>query len=83
MTVPSLSSSVLHDSNISANELNNDLQKISELACKWKMLFNPDLNKQVRKLIFSRKLNQSSHPKIFFNDAPAFVLINKNISEFI
>ena len=38
--------SVVHDSNISANELKNDLQKISELAYKWKMSFNLDLNKQ-------------------------------------
>ena len=36
--------SVVHESNISANELKNDLQKISEWAYKWKMLFNPDLN---------------------------------------
>ena len=49
--------SVVHDSNISANELNNDLQKISEWAYKWKMSLNPDLNKQAQGVIFSRKLN--------------------------
>ena len=38
--------SVVHDSNISGNELNNDLQKIPEWAYKWKMSFNLDLNKQ-------------------------------------
>ena len=37
--------SVVCDSNISAYELNNDMQKISEWAYKWKMSFNPDLNK--------------------------------------
>ena len=63
-------SSVVHDSNISANELNNDLQKISEWAYKWKMSFNPDLNKQAQEVIFSRKLNKPSHPKIVFNSAP-------------
>ena len=62
--------SVVHDSNISANELNNDLQKISEWAYKWKMSFNPDLNKQAQEVIFSRKLNKPSHPKIVFNSAP-------------
>ena len=62
--------SVVHDSNISANELNNDLQKISEWAYKWKISFNPDLNKQAQDVVFSRKLNKPSHPKIVFNSAP-------------
>ena len=52
--------SVVNDSNISANELNKDLQKISEWACKWKMSFNPDLNKQAQEVLFSRNLNKSS-----------------------
>ena len=64
--------SVVRDSNISAYELNNDMKKISELACEWKMSCNPDLNKQAQEVIFSRKLNKSSHPKIFFNNAPVF-----------
>ena len=29
------------------------------------MSFNPDLNKQVQEVIFSKKLNKSSHSKIF------------------
>ena len=62
--------SVVNESNISANELNEDLQKISEWAYTWKMFFNPDLNKQGQEVIFSWKLNKSSHPKIFFNNAP-------------
>ena len=41
--------SVVCDSNISAYELNNDMQKISEWAYKWKMSFNPDLNNELRK----------------------------------
>ena len=64
--------SVVNESNISANELNEDLQKISEWAYKWKMSFNPDLNKQAQEVIFSWKLNKPSHPKIFFNNAPVF-----------
>ena len=43
------------DSNISANELNDDLQKISEWDFKWKMSFSPDLNKQAQEVIFSWK----------------------------
>ena len=38
--------SVAHDQNHSAKVLNDDLNKISEWAYKWKMLFNPDLTKQ-------------------------------------
>ena len=34
------------------------------------MSFNPDLNKQAEEVIFSRKLNKSSHPEIFLNNAP-------------
>ena len=62
--------SVVHDSNILANELNNDLQKTSEWANKWKMSFNPDLNKESPEARFSRKLNKLSYPKIVFNSAP-------------
>ena len=50
--------SVVNDSNISANKLNKDLQKISGWAYKWKMSFNHDLNKQALEVIFSRKLNK-------------------------
>ena len=60
----------VNDSSISANEINEDLQKIPEWAYKWKMSFNPDLYKQAQEVIFSRKLNKSSHPKIFFKNEP-------------
>ena len=33
------------------------------------MSFNPDFNKQAQEIIFSRKLNKPSHPKIVFNSA--------------
>ena len=36
-------------------ELNNDLKIISNLAIQWKMLFNPDLNRQAVEVIFSKK----------------------------
>ena len=49
--------SVTHDITTSANELNNDLKKISDWAFQWKMSFNPDPSKQAQEVIFSRKLN--------------------------
>ena len=64
--------SVVQDSNISVYELNNDVQKISEWVYKGKMPFSSDLNKQAQEVMFSRKLYKSSHPKIFFNNAPVF-----------
>ena len=64
--------SVVHNSNITAKELNKDLQKISEWAYKWKMSFNPDLNKQAQEVVFSRKLNKASQPQITFDNAPVF-----------
>ena len=62
--------SVANDSIISANELNKDLQNVFEGAYKWKMSFNPDLNKQAQEVVFSRELNKLSCPKIFFNNTP-------------
>ena len=34
--------SAVNNPNITADELNKDLQKISEWVYKWKMSFNPD-----------------------------------------
>ena len=38
--------SIVQDPNISAEDLNHDLNLISQLAFQWKMSFNPDPNKQ-------------------------------------
>ena len=43
-----------------ANDLNFDLEKISQWAYQWKMQFNPDPNKQANEVIFSRKSNSSN-----------------------
>ena len=60
--------SVTHDITTSANELNNDLKKISDWAFQWKMSFNPDPSKQAQEVIFSRKLKNVSHPPLVFNN---------------
>ena len=64
--------SIVDDPYTSANELNKDLQKISEWAHHWKMTFNPDQNKQAQEVIFSREIIKSSHPQISFNNMLAF-----------
>ena len=60
--------SVTHDIATSANELNNDLKKISDWAFQWKMSFNPDPSKQAQEVVFSRKLKNVSHPPFVFNN---------------
>ena len=60
---------VAHDINTSANELNNDLKKVSNWAFQWKMSFNPDPSKQAQEVIFSRKLKKVTHPPLVFNNA--------------
>ena len=34
------------------------------------MPFNPDISKQARQVIFSRKAVKASHSAVFFNDIP-------------
>ena len=70
---------IVHDPNTSANELNKDLQKISEWAYQRKMSFNPDQSKQDKDAIFSRKITKSSHLQISFINMPVFKLIFENI----
>ena len=62
--------STVYSTNKTADSLNNDLQKISEWAYKWKMSFNPDPTKQAQEVIFSRKLKKPLHPSIKFNNVP-------------
>ena len=48
--------STVHDPNHSAKVLNDDLNKFSEWAYKWKMLFNSDLSKQFQEVICQEKI---------------------------
>ena len=63
--------SVVNVPNISANELNKDLELISEWAYKWKISFNPDKNKQAQEVVFSRKQSKPKHSQLLFNKTPA------------
>ena len=42
--------SVVNDINISASDLNEDLEKIGNWAFKWKISFNPDPNQQAQEI---------------------------------
>ena len=61
--------SVIRDIQISANNLNKDLERISKWATQWKMNFNPDTTKQAQEVIFSRKSKKKVHPPLLFNNA--------------
>ena len=50
--------SVIRDINVSARKLNENLKNISEWAFQWKMIFNPDPNKQAQEVIFSQKIKK-------------------------
>ena len=60
--------SVIHDVNSSQIDLNEDLDKINNWAYQWKMSFNPDPSKKAQEVIFSRKVNNASHPPLTFKN---------------
>ena len=59
--------SVVHDVNISAKELNDDLQTFNYWAFQWNMSFICDLSKQIQEVIFSHKSKWSTHSPLVFN----------------
>ena len=59
--------SIVQNFNTSTSHLNSDLSKSSNWAFQWKMSFNPDPSKQAQEVIFSRKIQKSCHPSIYFN----------------
>ena len=60
---------IVKNKNESANIINNDLLQISKWAYNWKMLFNPDLNKPVQEVLFSKtKKKVQVHPTINLNN---------------
>ena len=52
-----------------SQQINNDLDRVSLWANKWKMSFNPDLPKQTQKVIYSRKINKLYHLPLLFNNS--------------
>ena len=63
--------SVVHDIDRLANDLNHDLEKISEWAFHWKIKFNPDPIKQAQEMTISKKKKVSTHPVVYFDNSPA------------
>ena len=67
--------------NESANDLNTDLEKISQWTYQWKMQFNPDPNKQTNEIIFSRKSNANNliYPPVKLKNINILDVLVKNI----
>ena len=59
--------SIIKDPMVSAHELQQDLNLISEWARQWKMSFNPDPTKQAEEILFSHKKFRVDHPPLHFN----------------
>ena len=57
--------STVHDPNTLADDLNHDLNLISQWAFQWKMSFNTDPTKPAEEIIFSRKRDPTDHPPFF------------------
>ena len=62
--------SIVKNPQLSASELNHDLEKINQWAKQWKMAFNPDPNKQANEVLFSCKTKKVDHPPLIFNGFP-------------
>ena len=60
--------SVINNKHLSANKLNQDLNRLNNWAFQWKMSFNPHPSKQAQEVIFSHKLQKSTHPTLSFNN---------------
>ena len=56
--------SIVTNPTLSAFELNSDLKVIENWAYQWKMLVNPDPNKQAIGMLFSLKRVDQNHPPL-------------------
>ena len=71
--------SVIHDIQIFANNLNKDLERISNWATQWKIKFNPNTTKQVQEVFFSRKVKKTVHPPLLFNATVTWTFSQKHL----
>ena len=58
---------IVQDSNESAENLNINFSVISQWKYQWKILYNPDPKKPAHEVIFSRKINEVTHPSVLYH----------------
>ena len=71
--------SIVKDPEISANDLNHDLDVIHQWAHQWKLEFNPDPTKQATEVFFSCKTSNPNHLQIMFNRTVVAKMNEQNI----
>ena len=71
--------SIVNCVSTSALALNSDLLKIMDWPYQWKMSFNSDRIKQAKKIIFSRKRNETTHPSLFSNSSEILLGSNQKL----
>ena len=59
--------SIMKSPEISAYDLNRDLDVIHQWAYQWKLEFNPNPTKQAIEVLFSCKISKPDHPPLMFN----------------
>ena len=77
---------LLYDIQTSANNLNKDLERISNWANQRKTSFNPDTTKQAHKVIFRRNLNKKyncSGPQAFKSQGVGYQSNQKLLHHFL
>jgi hypothetical protein len=57
---------IMKNPEISANDLNHDLDVIQQWAHQWKLEFIPDPTKQATEVLFSYNTSNPNHPQIMF-----------------
>ena len=60
----------VYDLTTTAENLNNDSNKIKNCAFQWKTNFIPDFSKQTQEVVFTRKNIKRDHPQLLFNNNP-------------
>ena len=60
--------SVIRNKHLSAQNVNEDLNKVNHWAFQWKMSFDLDPSKQAQEVIFCRKLQKFVYPPLHFNN---------------
>ena len=58
---------IVKDPTAFADELNHDLQDISEWVDQWELEFNPDPSKQATELLFSQMKYRTYHSPLIYN----------------
>ena len=71
--------SVVNNIHTSATTLSQDPKAVTNWAFQWKMIFNPDLSKQVQEVIFSKTIKKLLHPTLSLNNIPLNNSLFQNI----